>query len=244
MEDVINYIDFKLESAYFVVGKSIFKQKAGLPMEGLLSACLACIDSMVQEFKYPKLWTEEVLSGAFLCRFRDNILIIILRIITEQEKCTITDKLNHLFGPELTVKFEESSNTNIDFLESQLSIEGNTISLIHHNKNFIGDQYTRKIIRYPNILSAHPPYIFTGIITGAIKKAWRSSTTIINKVIAISRTIHEFLYMGYNTRWINKAMNMAHLPIYIAVHFRKALQEVYASFGNTINLDRETLCIN
>ena len=240
LTELMEYVDFELSNTYFTIGNKTFIQKSGLPMGGLLSACLASIDLMVQEFLLPHLWRNSIKGLHLFCRFRDDIFIIVGSKLKEEEELQIHTNLNNLYGPELSVKKEKTATHVMNFLEYNVLLKEKELILTHENKNFSNEgKFSRKIVRYPESYANHPPHIFTGIITGAIKRAWNSSSKEEYKILAIINVLREFLELNYNRRWLMNGLNKSHLPIFVTTALRRGLRNVNASFGNYHHLDWE-----
>jgi hypothetical protein len=204
--DLLAYIDFELRNAIFTVGNKVYRQKQGLPMGGFLSAGLAVIFTMYCENAMPHLW-EPV--GAKWFRYRDDILAIVPRKLTQQEIEVIHRDLNSLYGPHLEVELEEVSNKFTNFLEYWIIATPEKLQTWHYNKNvdLIFSTASKKVIRYllPKVEISRTT--LKGMITGIVKKVKRASTDISGMTIGLMQVLLEWLPLGFKKGWFINAIN-------------------------------------
>ncbi|MGI0094267.1 MAG: hypothetical protein ACREA8_09200 [Nitrosotalea sp.] len=111
-QELMRYVIMELDTPYIKVGAQIYKQIEGLPMGGYLSAGLAVIYSMYREHTNFKLWKQLEMKSKWF-RFRDDILAIVEGRLKSKQISNIQIALKQVYGIELTVELEETSNQKI-----------------------------------------------------------------------------------------------------------------------------------
>ena len=216
---VLAYIKYELDTSFFQINGTCYRQKNGLPMGGFNSAPLACLDAMVQEHQNANL-----LRGRIKIRYRDDILMILPRILDEDAIHKQHNKLNKIYGPDLTVELEGYSYNKMNFLEFTLLFN---LETHHYNKNYnISTQ--KMIIRYPAATAEYPTHIMLGTIIGTIigtmKRTINRASTLHLKILSCIMTTLEFIQLKYNTHLIATALNFSGLPIMLIQELRKILR--------------------
>lgn len=126
LKDIKKYVEFELNNFIFTIGTKTFQQTSGLPMGGYLSAPLACIDTMSQEHLNPLLW--------FCCRYKDNIIIIVPKLLTKTQVNEIHEDLNKIYRPDLTVELKAVDFRYTTILEYVIYVNKNEFNTEHWNK--------------------------------------------------------------------------------------------------------------
>jgi hypothetical protein len=201
-ENILQYCEFELNSAFLEINQECYEQEHGLPMGGFLSAPLACIYTMYMEHTFHRLFYKFQIF-----RYRDDILAISPTTLTASKQNLLHSKLNLIYGPDLTVELEHSTNGPTTFLEYIITPK---LETIYYNKN-IDQPHSKHIVRHLNPLADVPRHIFYGTIYGIFKKAVTLSSTPQLQLLSIIKCILEFLQLHYPTRWLIRNINFINL---------------------------------
>jgi hypothetical protein len=216
-------MEYEMEYVYFHINRYIYEQNKGLPMGGFLSALLVIIDAMAQEQKHKELWTQE--HGRF--RFRDDILAIIPKKLNGEEIEKIVSDMNEIYGPDLKIQLEESSQEEMQFLDYNIKLGSTTIETSKAFKNTPKQTIGKSgIIRYIHPMAHYPRDIKIVTIMGALNTVKRRANTKENKIKGIFQSLQEFVLLNYNTKLLLESAYRMDYHTSIMDTIRKALGKI------------------
>ncbi len=209
LNQIFYYCQFEIQNPYFQVGKTVFFQKNGLPMGGLVSAGMAVIDAMYKEQHNQKLWQTSM--SIKWTQFCDDILAVIPGKLNNCQITAVKDNLQQLYGNNLEVVQEESSYDHISFLDYNIAFNNSQFYTWAKNKNLdlVYNAPSKRIIRYPEPSADLHYTIFQGMMIGGIKKAIRYSNTPALKLLSTIQIIMEWCAKGYFFKQIYNALHLA-----------------------------------
>lgn len=206
LTDILYYTKVEMDYTYFKLGNNIYSQIDGLPMGGFMSASLAMIYSMYMENKKTKLWKSPNENQLWI-RFRDDILLIIKKRISENDVQEIFKNMRYFYTKELELELEEWNYNQVNFLDMTVWQKNGVVNTSHYNKNvsLLGVK-TKEIKRLPEIDSVYPKVIKTGVITGLLKTAMRVSSTETLKRVSVMQIVIELKIKNYPWKWIKDCL--------------------------------------
>ena len=204
VDDIAKYVDYELGNSYFSIGDTVYNQKNGLPMGGLISACLADITSIYKEYKNKvKNNTRNTIK-----RFRDDILVI-TNNSNKKERNDLIKKLKGTYGPTLSLELEEESKEEVTFLDYIVFNDEGILKHRHKGNKFREEEGRVSKVRFPEYFKGCEKYNFTQILRNQFKQSeFRSSTT--KEIIGAATNLAiELKIRGFPNNVIKKAIYMA-----------------------------------
>lgn len=208
MDELMQYTRLELHTPYIQVGGKIYRQIEGLPMGGYLSAGLAVIYSMWKENCYSRAWRNLEMKSKWL-RFRDDILVILEGEVTPVKTKQLQEILQEVYGKELTVELEDTSNDAIHFLDYNIWKTTGGLRVWNHNKNYgiiLPAKKELATIRFPEMSSETERTVMKGIVNGTVKKVLKAANFQGGRILGILEACLEFGQKGYPRRWILDAL--------------------------------------
>jgi len=206
IDDIAKYVDFELNNAYFKIGKSVYKQDKGLPMGGLISACLADITSLYKERKN----SIKNDNNTIIKRFQDDILII-QKETNIKIAYKLIKKLKKVYGPSLELELEDCNNNKVTFLDYEIFSENRKLGYRPKNISFNEDKGTLNKIRFPEYYKECDKEMLIQIARNQFKQTeWKSCNTK-ETIGACTNLALEFYIRGYPIHLIRKAIYMSEL---------------------------------
>ncbi|MGI0060463.1 MAG: hypothetical protein ACREBJ_11930 [Nitrosotalea sp.] len=209
-QEVMQYTIFELENPYIKVGTHIYKQIEGLPMGGYLSAGLAVIYSMYMENLHQNKW-RHIGKKVKWFRYRDDIMAIIQGALNIDEIQSIQAGLQVMYGNELKVELEYTSNEYSQFLEFQMWHIDDHIKIWNFNKNINiihGNSQLENIVRYPEFSADIDKSVLKGMIMGAFIKSIKMANSFGGQLIGTIETALELRRKNYPIKWIIRALKV------------------------------------
>ena len=209
---ILNYVNFELETSYFFVGSTLIHQQNGLPMGAFTSAALADIFSMYREHTNLNLWKNlPFLSKSF--RFRDDIIMLFTCTLNKPQIKQIHQNLQTLYGPNLTIKLENSNYLSCKFIDTSTHLHKNKFIILDKNVNYpFNDNFTKisiqnKKCRFPDPTAEWPNSLYISIIYSTFFRIHHTTNSNFAFLLSLVPLCLEFLSKGYRKCWIRHAIN-------------------------------------
>jgi hypothetical protein len=118
----------------------------------------------------------------------------------------IQKELQTTYGNELTVELEETSNSNIHFLDFNIQHSNSKLLVWNFNKNSMTAPSEKKTVRFPEFCSETDRTTLKGIVQGTMKKVWKDANFNAGRIIGTVEAANEFRAKQYPVAWITKSL--------------------------------------
>jgi hypothetical protein len=209
-EDIRQYVRFELDNCYIVVLGKIYKQVDGLPMGGMISACVAQLDAMRKENENLEVWKKAKFPGMWH-RYRDDTFLLIPSYKPKQWVEDVATRLERMYGAGLTVEVEDIQHKEINMLEKKVIVTKEGIITRDNNKNIDWRKKdwldVRKWkVRYPTLGSNIDNKTFINTIIGAQTATKRRTNSEQGYVEDTMKNVIEWHMRGYKHQWMHTAI--------------------------------------
>ena len=208
LEVIREYIEYKLDNCYFMMGDVVKKQIGGVPMGGKVSAQLAEAFCMWREHTNVRKWKGSVGVSTWM-RYRDDIRVILPSRWLKSEIEIVVKKINDMYGGGIEVLLERVGYKWMNFLDVRLRCENDEFVWMDNNKNYDFDLKMKdrmKLVRFPRSDGGAPWSVMMGTMIGVMKVTLKKCATEELKERCLWQNILEFAEIGYRTKEIVKAV--------------------------------------
>jgi len=208
-EDIREYVRFELDNCYIKVLDKIYKQVGGLPMGGMVSACVAQLDAMRKEKDSPEAWRRAKFPGLW-GRYRDDTFLLTPNKRGNKWAERVAKGLGEMYGAGLTVEVEDIQHKEINMLDTKVVVTDEGLVTRDNNKNINWEKEgwmdVRKWkVRYPAVGSNMDNRIFINTIIGAQTATKRRANSVRCYEEDTLKNVVEWHTRGYRHNWIMRA---------------------------------------
>ena len=211
VDEVAEYVYYKLDYCFFQMGEQIMQQTEGVPMGGKVSAQLAELFCMWKENENVRLWKGGCGLSVWM-RYRDDIRVVLHGRIGKEVVSDIVDKVDRMYGEQIEVLMEAMSYERMNFLDVRVRVKNGTFEWFDNNKNYdIGTKDKRKmaLTRFPNPQGGAPRKVLINTMSGVMRSTAEKCSTMALVDACVWQNVMEFATLGYNGKDIVKAMYKA-----------------------------------
>ena len=162
LQEIKSCLEFLISNSFFWVGSKIFSQVIGIPMGSDPAPFCANLFLVFYESR----WLKSIKNTSYgIARKFGNIFRFIDDLIAINDRNECENHCNEIYPPELILKKENTSHTEITFLEFHLYINEGQIQASLSDK---GNSYNCNIVRFPYKSSTIPSKMFFATISAEI----------------------------------------------------------------------------
>jgi hypothetical protein len=208
--DIKEYVRFELDNCYIRVLNKIYQQVEGLPMGGMISACVAQLDAMRKENENLRVWKKAKFPGIWH-RYRDDTFLLTTGHKSREWMLALASRLEEMYGAGLTVEVEDIQKEEINMLDTKVVITDKGIVTRDNNKNIdfkkeSWEDSSKWKVRYPSVGGNIDPKVFINTIIGAQTATKRRMSNLRCYEEDTIKNVAEWHRRGYKTRWIRTAI--------------------------------------
>ena len=190
--EVKNLIHTVITESFVTIGPYIFKQVKGIPMGNNAAPLIADLTLSIMEFQYLKSCEPPIKKSICIKRYLDDILEINSNFGTIRHK---------IYPQELTLNHEKTVNKVISYLDLNIDLADNTITI--YNKT---DHFNFPVIRIIDKDSCIHKNVIRGTIIGRIKHFIRVLKKPDQLVLELIKLTTPYVSNGQNREFVVQAM--------------------------------------
>jgi hypothetical protein len=210
-QQIYDVVSFDIRSAVFSLGNTLFIQKSGAPIGGVLSTAEALATCAFAEYSFHSSCVVD--NRVFrVCRYVDDIWGVCCYKKSDdfslQNAQHISQMLqNNCYPGGLVLKQDEFKNGTGIFLETRVSVTGNKIYAFHHSKNLrnILESGKQKFYTMQSSLSFSSRNSKRGVIVARLMAISKNSPDLTTLFCSVAAFFVELKILGYGTRILKQA---------------------------------------
>ena len=211
IEEVAEYVYYKLDYCFFQMGEQIMQQTEGVPMGGKVSAQLAEMFCMWKENENVKLWKGGCGLSLWM-RYRDDIRVVLHGRIGREVIKDMVDRIDRMYGEQIEVLMEAVSYDRMNFLDVRVRVKNGRFEWFDNNKNYdLGTKGKQQmtLTRFPNPRGGAPRKVLVNTMSGVMRSTVEKCSTSALVDACVWQNVMEFATLGYNKKDIVTALYKA-----------------------------------
>ena len=209
LEQIRKFVEYEINNAYVEFGGVVLRQVKGLPIGAILSAPLACLDTMWKEHNLIRFRSiPGVKVEAF--RFRDDSRYIIGKRINDASIKAFTNSLQKMYGSTLKVECEGYGYTSSTFLDNTMRVNNKRGQLEISTNNKVYEKLIREesdvIKRLPEVVAKYDSRVYIGVMYSQLLAVGRRVNNDEALLCDSVKLVIEWVKKGYSLRWIDRAV--------------------------------------